>query len=442
MNNLPTPSAAELSATAHQLRNQGKIDAAVALAERALAAAPNDALIVGQVGNLFATCRPGPDATEVCLRGAELNPEPIFASGCYHNAALSELATGDPTRAAGLLTRAVSLNQEHLGARWDLSLANLMCGDWADGFRDAEIRFKREPWTKGLVRTPRWPLGKKINGQILWVHAEQGVGDILQFARYLPWAAAQCRKLIFSAPPCLLDLFKGYPGVHELLSWSGEPLAPEPHADWSCALMSLPLHRGDTPDNVQRDSGFWTAMQFDPYLQIPLPVDDQLKVGLCWAGNPSHPLDRHRSIPLELLAPLIGETGVQFYSLQVGPRREDLLSTGLGTVVFDLGQHLHTWGATLQALRQLDLVITVDTAVAHLAALAEVKTCLLLSRHSDWRWLAYREDTPWYPEMKLFRQHTLGDWSTPLACLRVELTASVAAWNPRTHDWMVLPKNE
>jgi hypothetical protein len=400
--------------TAHEMRNQGRPEIAATLGKRALAMAPDDPLIVAQIGNILATCEPGHTAVKLCQKAREMDVSREFS--CRHNEALVHINAGDINEAVRLLEVAVGGQPDHLGARWDLALARLPSGDWAKGWEEAEVRFLRPPWDKGLVKTPRWR-GKRIDGQTLWVHAEQGVGDILQFSRYLGWAASRCRRLVLSVPPCLLPLFRGYPAVAELYAWSGEVGAPEPRADWSCPIMSLPLYHGTTPDTVPRDPG-WLGREPPsgaPRLMLPQPSAGELKVGLCWAGNPTHGNDRHRSIAIERLFPLAENPRVQLYSFQVGPRREDLARSGLGHVTFDVGGHLTAWEFTAMLLKQLDLLITVDTGIAHLAGILGVKTALLLPRNADWRWMREREDTPWYPSMALFRQRTLGDWNGPIS---------------------------
>jgi hypothetical protein len=240
------------------------------------------------------------------------------------------------------------------------------------------------------------------------VVCEQGVGDVIQFARYLPWAKTRCKRLIFSVYRDIMPLFVGYPGVDELrpIGWD----VPEPEdALRSTRLLDLPHWHGTTTDNVPADPGH--LARFSKRFRGTLSCGDgQIKVGLVWAGNPDHTKDYDRSMPFKSIARLAQNPLLQLYSFQVGPRSHDIADGGYSALVTDLSGQLTSYSVTVTALKDLDLLVTVDTSVAHIAGCLGIPTFLLICKLPDWRWLLGRNDTPWYPSVKLFRQKTLGDW--------------------------------
>jgi hypothetical protein len=248
---------------------------------------------------------------------------------------------------------------------------------------------------------------------------EQGLGDTIQFARYVPIVARQAKTVYLICQPALERLFSQWPNVRLLTN----PAQRLPPYDFHCALTSLPL---------AFDTRLHSIPSQVPYL-LPDPIlapnwkqrldpAKRLHVGLVWSGNPLHEKDRQRSIPLALLKPLAGLTDrIAFYSLQrddAAGQRDNVPELNL----IDLAPDLHDFSDTAAALANLDLLITVDTAAAHLAGAMARPVWTLLAFASDWRWLLDRDDSPWYPTMRLYRQRTAGDWQNPIDRVVAALT--------------------
>jgi hypothetical protein len=234
------------------------------------------------------------------------------------------------------------------------------------------------------------------------IHAEQGLGDTLQFVRFVPQAARRAR-IVLGCPASLNALLHCVPGVAEIVS--GEPV---PRYDLHCPLMSLPMlfdiqpeQLGDAVPYIHADAAKIAAWR-DRLAALPAP-----RVGLVWAGNPKYPADRRRSLPPAQLASLLDTPSIAWVSLQMGDAR-----AALPPAVFDAAPWLTDFTDTAAAVAALDLVISVDTSVAHLTGAMGKPVWLLNRADTDWRWLLDRGDSPWYPTMRIFRQPTPGDWNS------------------------------
>lgn len=278
-----------------------------------------------------------------------------------------------------------------------LALALLARGDYAAGWREYE-------WRRHVPSFPALPgkawQGEKLTGPLL-VHAEQGMGDSLMLARYLPMAAARAGRLVLACQAPLIPLLRRMPGVAAVVS--GDRL---PHCDRAIFMGSLPHLFGTRLDSIPSPTGYIVA---DPERTRAWSglLPGRCRIGLVWAGNPELPGDEQRSISLERLAPLLATPRVQFFSLQVGERARDL--AGRSDIV-DLPPHLTDFAETAAVVANLDLVIAVDTAVAHLAGALGRPTWIMLPAVADWRWLTRRTDSPWYASARLFRQVRSDDW--------------------------------
>jgi len=265
------------------------------------------------------------------------------------------------------------------------------------------------------VAEPQWH-GEPLNGARILLHAEQGLGDSLQFLRYVPMVQAAGGRVILDIPPRLRRLTEQLPGIEELVM-SGDPL---PECEWQCPLMSLPLAFGTTVESIPAQA---------PYLSIPESAlwtagslawpDRGLRVGIAWAGSPSHPNNRFRSLALAALEPLFQVRGADFFSLQMGPATAELGSvrgelTDLAPLTADMAD-------TAAQMAHMDLIISVDTSVAHLAGALAKPTWVLLPYAPDWRWMLGREDSPWYPTVRLFRQPRMYDWNAVVERVCTEL---------------------
>jgi len=289
---------------------------------------------------------------------------------------------------------------------WHLALLELLKGDYVRGFARYRARFKD---VGGLSRLscpqPVWQ-GEDIAGKTILVMDEQGLGDALMLARFLPLLKARGARVVFLAHPALVPLFHGWNGSDVLIA-RGHPL---PAFDVYASIFDLPYAFGTTVESVPAAVPYLPAPEVEAGMR--LPEDGAKKVALCWAGAPLHKQDARRTIPLAALAPLIraAGAGVRFYSLTRDKRQGDeALMQSFGIV--DLAPRLFNMAHTAQAVLQMDLTITCDTSTAHLAGGLGRPVWTLLPFAPDWRWLLDRSDSPWYPTMCLLRQPMRGDWA-------------------------------
>ena len=337
-----------------------------------------------------------------------LRPDHPDANG-HLGSVLSALGHPDAER---LLRRALALKPGDPEARLNLGLHLLREGAYAEGWQHYEARWESPDFGRSLpaVQQPRWvgfSPGQSLAGTTLFVYAEQGLGDTIQFVRYLPLLLAEGARVILEVHPLLLDLLRTWAAS---LSGSLQVIAEgelRPRFDRHIPLLSLPLVFATTPGTIP-----------PPVRLTAVPeargVHNGLRVGLCWAGNPKHALDRDRSLPLALLAPLFSVPGVTFVSLQRGPAARQIEPSGLLLEIPELAG----FSTTAAVLDTLDLVISVDTAAAHLAATQGVPPWILLPYVIDWRWnvpAASGEpgSSAWYPSARLFRQPGLAPAGSP-----------------------------
>jgi tetratricopeptide (TPR) repeat protein len=328
--------------------------------------------------------------------------------------------------------KALALYSEHPRGNFQLGCLMLYLGRWEEGWRRYEYRyhpkcFPLQPYPIPKVACPRWN-GENLAGKSLLIVAEQGLGDFIQFGRYTRVLKdlGAARITLICAPP-LKSLLATLEGVDTVVSDDRAVALPE-HDYWTYPL-SIPLHLETTPDNVPGTLPYLLAADADRVEhwreKLALPG---LKVGLVWKGNPSHPNDKNRSLPgLETLARLWEVPGVFFVSLQKTPEGPDGSELPGNQPILNMGSALRDFADTAAVIEHLDLVITVDTSVAHLAgALGKPCWVLLPFIRTDWRWLHGRSDSPWYPGiMRLFRQPGPGDWASVMGEVVAELKACV-----------------
>ncbi|MGH7179786.1 MAG: tetratricopeptide repeat protein [Tepidisphaeraceae bacterium] len=315
------------------------------------------------------------------------------------------------------LNKAIELDPNDGVAHFGRATTYLLQGDFARGWPEYEWRRRMPLWrdTGDRLARPRWD-GSDPRGRTILVYAEQGLGDSIHFARYVPMLCDRGARVAVYVQPPLFPLFRTLPGVWRLIS----PGAALPDFDLHTPLPSLPLAFGTTVDSIPANVPYLRA---DPdhaakFKTLLGERDGRTRVGLCWAGNPEHISDRLRSMLAEALAPLAKISGVQFHSIQKDRRTDDPFPDGLALI--DHASGLKDFADTAALIDSLDLVITVDTSVAHLAGAIGKPVCLMLDTAHDWRWLLGRDDSPWYPTMKLVRQPTQGDWSAVVAQIAEE----------------------
>jgi Flp pilus assembly protein TadD len=394
----------------------GRAEQGVAPLEHAATLAPAEAEVWHSLGTALQLLHRDAEAEAMHRRALAIDPRHMLASA---NLGRALRAQGRIAEAAASYTAALALRPDHAETRWNLAVADLLRGEWAAGWEGAEWRWQ----VPGFPARPRGfapPLwqGGPIEGRTILLHAEQGFGDSIMMLRYVPLVAARGAWVLLEVPPPLLGLLQASGLPAELIA-TGDPL---PGFDLHCPLLSLPRAFGTRPGTVPASPSLRPPASAMARWAELLPADGgPPRVGLVWAGRPTHANDANRSIGLAALAPLLAMPGLRFHALQVGPRAADIAALGLGPQIEDLSPALHDFGETAAALLRLDLLISVDTAVLHLAGALGRNFRGLLPFAPDWRWLLGRDDTPWYPGGRLLRQARPGDWSGPVAALAADL---------------------
>jgi len=401
------------------LQDQNRLDEAVASLRLAAALKPDDATVIGKLGTALHAQGQLGEAADSFRRALALDP----------NMAEADNYLGLICRAAGRLPeaiehyrRAIAYRPDFGGAHFNLGVAQLALGDFANGWREHEWRWQTSKPPRHKLPQPLWT-GEDLAGKTILLHHELGLGDTIQFMRYAPLVAARGARIVIELQPALVRLVAGFQGTMEVVG-AGSPLPP---FDFHCPLLSLPER-------------FATNLATIP-VRVPYLVPEAeaaarwgrrlapvagLKIGIVWAGNPAHQDDRNRSLPLDWLTPLFNVLGLRWFSLQVGERAGDINRLPGGTIT-DLSRQLTDLAETAAAIANLDLVIAVDTAVVHLAGALGVPVWLLLPFAPDWRWMLGRDDSPWYPSLRLFRQKEPDDWDAVVARVRRALARQVSS---------------
>ncbi len=385
------------------LFNQGQLAVAIAHYEYALRQRPNYIDARYNLGNAYVKQGNLEAAIAEYQQVLALNPQHL---GACHNLGSCLLKQGDVVGAIARFQQVIALDPNHVDAHFNLGVAWLLQGDFPRGFAEYEWRWRTKHFAKTPPTQPQWD-GSDLAGRTLLLHPEQGHGDLIQFIRYAPLVAARGGRVIVCCPENLQRLFASVPGIDRLLNMA----VSQQDFEICAPLLSLPRLLGTTLDTIPATVPY-LQVPADTQIQLTAPVGMRLKVGLVWAGSPEHPNDAQRSCGLEVLRPLLALPDIAFYSLQVGAPALELaaLPEAEQARITDLSPQLTDFGETAAAIAQLDLVITVDTAVAHLAGALAKPVWVLLAYIPDWRWLLGREDSPWYPTLRLFRQPRRQDW--------------------------------
>ncbi len=322
-------------------------------------------------------------------------------------------------KALPLLDKAIALKPGDTELRSLRALALLAIGELPQGFREYEIRWKSKtfPQNPRFSHVPQWT-GFDIAGKTILLHTEQGFGDSIQFIRYAPLIVERGARVLLQAGKEILPLLMTVGRIAEGIETDRTVSA----FDVRCALLSLPFAFGTTLQTIPATVPYLhpdpqNIEQWKPRLEAPAAAR---KIGLVWAGRPTHRRDRQRSMSLEMLAPLADVAGATYFSLQKGKAAEERID---GFDLIQIGPDLKDFADTAAVIAQLDLVISVDTAVAHLAGALGKPVWTLIGSFTDFRWMLGREDTPWYPTMRLFRQSRRDDWASVIERVVADLKA-------------------
>jgi tetratricopeptide (TPR) repeat protein len=375
------------------------------------------------LGSALRNLRRFDDAKDACRRAIELSPDSPMER---YNLGVVHLDLCEIEQAIASFREAVALKPEMPLPHWGLALALLANGDLEQGWKEYEWRWDCTQFhpTRPSFTQPPWD-GSALDGKTILLYCEQGMGDAIQFVRYASLLAERGARVIVQCQPSMRRLFATVPGV--IATHSPPELLPE--FDVHFPLLSLPRMIGTTLQNVPASVPylFADAEKVEAWKQKLPPTAGRLKVGLVWAGNPEHQRDHDRSISLATLAPLADAGEVTFVSLQKGAAALQSPAPPAGMQLLDYTADLADFADTAGLIANLDLVISVDTSVAHLAAAMGKTVWTLLPFAPDWRWLLGRSDSPWYPTMRLFRQPSPGDWGSPIRALAEDLRA----FNPK-----------
>ena len=411
------------------LRECGENEQAALCFEKALSIDPVMVAAYTNLGNLRQAQGLMEEAIESCQRALEINPQSAEA---WNNLGAAYVKLRRLDEAETAFIRSFAINSEYAEADLNLGLLRLLRGEFADGWPHYESRWAmpRVAEKRPKFKQPEW-LGEPLAGRTLLVYSEQGMGDNLQFVRYLPLLHRSYpeSKIYFWSLPPLFRLFQSC-----MAAWGIEVLPPTvegglPPFDVQIALLSLPYRLGTElitiPDNV-------------PYIH---PVPELVgrwasrlahlngkKVGLVWRGGEAYSSQRFRSVRLKQLEALLNVEGISWVSLQKGNGASQIAEEGLSGRILDFMDAVDDFADTAAIIAQLDLIIGVDTSVPHLAGAMGVPVWLIDRFDSDWRWLLDRTDSPWYPSMRIFRQTSFGDWNS------ATVPASIAL-----ADWTEIP---
>jgi tetratricopeptide (TPR) repeat protein len=400
------------------LRLIGKLDAAIAHHRQSLELDPDNPALHTNLGNALRVASRTREAVRHHLRAVSLKPD--YAEG-FFNLGLCLRDLGRADEALSCLSKALALNPENKRARVEIAITRLTQGDLARGFQEYEWRKRLDDVPAPEFRQPAWT-GDDPRGKRILLYPEQGLADVLMFVRYARALKRRGASVIVLCQALLKELLTRLDYLDGVVA-EGEQL---PEFDLHASLLSLPhLCGADAP----------AVAASEPYLLPPergriklgrLPRA-KLRIGIYWAAMPGQALDRQRSVPFAHFMALTSDPEILFFSLQGGAQQKDIQTHGASGLVHDVGRGIFDFAEAASALEQLDLLVTIDAPIAHLGAGMGMPTWLLLPTAPDWRWQQGREDSPWYPGLRIFRQATPGDRAPVFERLAAELESLKSA---------------
>jgi tetratricopeptide (TPR) repeat protein len=397
---------------------EGKVSESLLNYDKAIELQPDYAEAYSNKGVVFRDLGDNNQAIYFFRRTVKLKPD-HFQAHVNLGAALQEELRFD--EAAIAYEQAIHLNPASAEAHCNYAFVKLAQGDLSEGWEEYEWRWKLGKLSPRDFPQPLWD-GSALTGQTILIHAEQGLGDTIQFIRFALLLKARGGNVIVQCQPPLRQLLHHTPGIHRFIG-VGDPL---PAFDVHIPLLSLPRIFGTTLETIPAGIPYLFAdSSLVQHWQATLATLRGFRIGINWKGRDDIVEYRQRNIPLELFASLADSSLIQLISLQRGPGRDELLAANLPIPIMDLGDEIDTargpFMDTAAIIKNLDLVITSDSVIAHLAGAVGTPVWLALPYFPDWRWLLDRSDSPWYPTMRLFRQKFPGDWAGVFAEIKAAL---------------------
>ena len=398
------------------LQEKGQFDEAEACFRQAIALSGKNPTTYNNLGAVLRKKKQFDEAEAYFRQAIALQPD--FPEA-YVNLGIVLTETSRFREAEHYLQRAAAWRPDFSNAAYALATLYLLNGNFDKGWKKYESRFAVFKNYEPAIR--RWR-GEDLKGRTILLFYEQGLGDTLQFMRYVPQVAQLAKKTVVWVQKPLLRLIAG--GEHHYTVYAGDRIEPQAY-DFACPLLSLPLVFGTTEKNIP-PVGRYIYLNRDisrkwHKILTQFGGGKIFRVGVVWAGNPGNQNDGNRSVPFSVFAELFAGLHVSWISLQVGERAQDLKGTSYK--IADFSPELTDFAETAGMIENLDLVITADTAVAHLSATMGKKTWLLLSYIHDWRWQMQRTDSPWYPAIKIFCQQRIDDWHEVIKRVKKALAA-------------------
>lgn len=400
------------------LRKLKHFEAALSCYQRSLAVRPDHAGTYSNMGNVLNDLDRMDEAIAAHGKAVELDPDNLLF---IYNMGLVLRDAGKPKNAITCFNKVLKQEENFRDCRWDRSLTYLMAGNFKKGFAEYDSRWQLEKSPPRPFPQPRWE-GDSLQGKTLFIHREQGFGDALQFVRLIPAIKKRFGgTILLESQPELINLFHGMEGIDQHIPYGMNP----PSFDVWIPLMSLGHILQVDEDNIPGTVPYLDAPKQSRFRVRPAP-EGGLNIAIAWAGSPTHQNDRRRSVDLEQFLALFGHKDVTVFSLQKGKRSQDIKTIGATPLIIDAGSQIKDFSESAALIDQLDLIITVDTSLAHLAGGLGKETWVLLPYTPDWRWMLKREDSPWYPNMRLFRQDKPGDWDSAFKKLYQALAEKLA----------------
>jgi Flp pilus assembly protein TadD len=393
-----------------------RFDEALAAYDKALSLKPDFVEALNNRGNILKELQRYKEALSAYAKAIALNPN---IAEIYNNRANIFVDLRRYDEAQVNYNKAIALKPDFAEANYHKGMLNLLIGNFEEGWPLHEWRWESGP-LKGFARNflqPLWLGEHSIAGKTILLHYEQGLGDTIQFARYVPMVEALGATVILGVPSNLVSLLRTLQAKFTLIA-EGDAL---PEFDLHCPLMSLPLAFNTTVDSIPTSVPYLAAdAQKQNEWRERIGRKVRPRIGLAWSGNPQHENDHNRSMALRTLEPLL-HLDCEYHALQKEFRTEDRAALAEFTQIRTHEHELNDFADTAALVAELDVIITIDGAVAHLAGALGKAVWILLPRNSDFRWLTARSDSPWYPTAQLFRQRNLGDWKDVIAEVSSEL---------------------